>query len=229
MKHYKAILQADAYGGYLELYKDDRVTEAACWSHARRKLWDIHERQHKLPGTLAHQGLERIGKIFKVEADIWGKPPEERRRVRLEETVPVLDDLLVWMNATLTQISAKSPMALAIGYSLSHWTALTRFVKDGRIEAHNNNTAERALRGVALGRKNYLHMGSDAGGQSAAVVYTLLGTARLNGINPQLYLRHVLERIADHPINRIDELLPWAVAATWGAHDTNAKAMPLAA
>jgi len=197
-------------------------------SHSRRKVWDIHERQHKLPGTLAHQGLERIAKIFKVETDIWGKPPAERRRMRLEETVPVLDDLLVWMNATLTQISVKSPMALAIGYSLSHWTALTRFVKDGRIEAHNN-TAERALRGVALGRKNFLHFGSDAGGDTAAVVYTLLGTARLNGINPQLYLRHVLERIADHPINRIDEFLPWVVAATWGAHDADAKAMPLAA
>ena len=181
-----------------------------------------------MPGTLAHQGLERIGKIFKVEADIWGKPPEERRRVRQEETVPVLGDLLAWMNAMLMQISAKSPMALAIGYSLSHWRALTRFVQDGRIEAHNN-AAERALRGVALGRKNYLHFGSDAGGDTAAVVYTLLGTARLNGINPQLYLRHVLERIADHPINRIDELLPWAVAATWGAHDANAKAIPLAA
>ena len=148
--------------------------------------------------------------------------------MRLEKTVPVLKDLLAWMNATLTQISAKSPMALAIGYSLSHWRALTRFVQDGRIEAHNN-AAERALRGVALGRKNYLHFGSDAGGNTAAVVYTLLGTARLNGINPQLYLRHVLERIADHPINRIDELLPWAVAATWGAHDANAKAIPLAA
>ena len=116
------------------------------------------------------------------------------------------------MNQTLAEVSAKSPMALAIGYSLSNWTALTRFVEDGRIEAHNN-AAERALRGVAIGRKNYLHVGSDVGGQSAAVIYTLLGTAKLNAINPQLYLRHVLERIADHPINRIDELLPWAVAA----------------
>jgi hypothetical protein len=123
----------------------------------------------------------------------------------------VLDELKVWLNATLAQISAKSPMALAIGYSLSNWTALTRFVGDGRIEAHNN-AAERALRGVAIGRKNYLHLGSDVGGQSAAVIYTLLGTAKLSGINPQLYLRHVLERIADHPSNRIDELLPWVVA-----------------
>jgi transposase len=115
------------------------------------------------------------------------------------------------MNATLSQVSAKSPMALAIGYALSNWTALTRFVDDGRIEAHNN-AAERALRGVALGRKNYLHLGSDVGGDSAAVIYTLIGSAKLNDIDPQRYLTHVLQRIAEHPINRIDELLPWAVA-----------------
>jgi transposase len=131
------------------------------------------------------------------------------------------------MNEALAQVSAPSPMALAIGYSLSNWTALTNFVDDGRIDAHNN-TAERALRGVAIGRKNYLHVGSDAGGHPAAVMYTLLGTAKLNGINPQRYLRHVFERIADHPSNRIDELLPWVVAAKW-EDDASAKDMPLAA
>ena len=138
-----------------------------------------------------------------------------------------LAELKSWMSETMAQVSAKSPMALAIGYSLSNWTALTNFVGDGRIDAHNN-MAERALRGVAIGRKNYLHVGSDVGGQTAAVMYTLLGTAKLNGINPQRYLRHVLERIADHPINRIDELLPWAVAAKW-EEDESAKDMPLAA
>ena len=116
------------------------------------------------------------------------------------------------MTSTLAQVSAKSPMALAIGYSVSNWRALTRFVDDGRMEAHNN-IAERALRGVAIGRKNYLHLGSDSGGERAAVVYSLLGTAKLNGLNPRAYLRHVLQRIAEHPSNRIDELLPWAVAA----------------
>lgn len=125
----------------------------------------------------------------------------------------------------MAQLSAKSPMALAIGYSLSNWTALTRFVDDGRIEAHNN-AAERALRGVAIGRKNFLHLGSDAGGNSAAVLYALIGSVKLNGIDPQTYLRYVLERIADHPINRIDELLPWVVApqlqAAW--HPPVAKA-----
>jgi hypothetical protein len=131
--------------------------------------------------------------------------------VRQLRTRPVLDDLKNWMGETLAQVSAKSPMALAIGYAVSNWSALVRFVDDGRIEAENN-AAERALRSVAIGRKNFLHLGSDAGGDSAAVIYTLIGTAKLGGINPQHYLRYVLERIADHPINRIDELLPWAVA-----------------
>jgi len=211
LKYFRGVLQADAFAGYNALYEDGRIIEAACWSHARRKMWDIHERQHKLPGTLAHQALARIGEVFKVETELSGRSPLRRRRVRRLRTRPVLDELKLWLNGTLAQISAKSPMALAIGYSLSNWTALTRFVDDGRIEAHNN-AAERALRGVAIGRKNYLHLGSDGGGQSAAVIYTLLGTAKLNGINPQLYLRHVLERIADHPSNRIDELLPWVVA-----------------
>lgn len=129
------------------------------------------------------------------------------------------------MTEVLTQVSAKSPMAQAVGYALGNWTALKRFLYDGRIEAHNN-AAERALRCVALGRKNYLHLGSDVGGHSAAVIYTLIGSAKLNGIDPQRYLTHVLQRIGQHPINRIDDLLPWAVAAKWV---DEAKKLPLAA
>ena len=234
LKNWNGILQADAFAGYNQLYGDGRIIEAACWSHARRKLWDIHERQHRLPGTLAHQGLERIGEIFKIEAQIRGRSALRRRRVRQLRTRPVLDALKSWMSETLRQISAKSPMALALGYALSNWTALVRFAGDGRIEAENN-AAERALRAVAIGRKNFLHLGSDTGGDSAAVIYTLIGTAKLNGINPQHYLRYVLERIADHKINRIDELLPWVVAAKiapGAAHAPealNALHLPLAA
>ena len=216
LKDFAGILQADAFAGYNHLYEEGRIVEAACWSHARRKYWDIHERQHKLAGTLAHQALQRIAQVFAVEAAIRGKPPDERRRERQLRTRPLLDALRLWLGDTLGQLSAKSPMALAIGYTVSNWRALMRFVDDGRIEAHNN-AAERALRGVAIGRKNYLHLGSDAGGNSAAVIYTLIGTAKLNGINPQAYLRHVLARIADLESNRIDELLPWAVADEIGS------------
>jgi hypothetical protein len=162
-----------------------------------------------------------------IEAQVNGRSALRRRRMRQTRSLPVLTELKSWLSETLAQVSAKSPMALAIGYSLSHWTALTNYARDGRIDAHNN-AAERALRGVAIGRKNYLHVGSDAGGHTAAVMYMLLGTAKLNGINPQRYLRHVLERIGEHPSNRIDELLPWAVAATW-VDDASAKDMPLAA
>lgn len=211
LKGFTGILQADAFAGFHPIYESGDVLEAACWSHARRKLWDIHERQHRMPGTLAHEGLVRIGRLFAIEAQIRGRPPEERRRERQLRTKPLLAELREWFELTLAQVSAKSPMAGAIGYAISNWRALTRFVDDGRIEAHNN-VAERALRGVAVGRKNYLHFGSDGGGESAAVMYTLIGTAKLAGIEPQAYLRHVLERIADHPINRIDELLPWVVA-----------------
>jgi len=212
LRHFEGILQADAFAGYDRLFHDGRIVEAACWSHARRKFYDIHEQQRKVPGTLAHEALLRIAAIFDIEADIQGQLPEERRRQRHLRTRSILDELQRWLTATLAQVSAKSPMALAIGYAMSNWRALSRFVDDGRIEAHNN-IAERALRGVAIGRKNYLHLGSDAGGERAAVIYSLLGTAKLNGLNPRAYLRHVLDRIAEHPINRIDELLPWAVAS----------------
>jgi len=222
LRGFAGILQADAFAGFHPLYDSGAVLEAACWSHARRKLWDIHERQHRMPGTLAHQGLVRIGRLFAIEADIRGKPPEERIRERQLRTKPVLTELREWLELTLAQVSAKSPMAGAIGYAISNWRALTRFVDDGRIEAHNN-AAERALRGVAIGRKNYLHFGSDGGGDSAAVIYTLIGTAKLNDIEPQRYLRYVLERIADHPSNRLEELLPWVLreqlAPTWQDHE----------
>ncbi len=148
--------------------------------------------------------------LYEIEREIRGRLPNARETVRQARAGPLLEDLHQWMQASLTTISTKSELATAIRYALTRWAVLTRYVGDGRIEI-DNNAAERALRDVALGRKNYLFAGSDAGGERAAAIYSLLGTAKLNGIDPEGYLRTVLARIADHPINRIDELLPWNV------------------
>ena len=210
LANYSGILQADAYGGYTRIYAGGRVIEAACWAHARRPFWDLHESQGCAAGTIAAQALQRIAALYAIEAQIRGQPPDVRRQVRQARAGPLLEDLQAWLTSMLGQVSAKSELAKAIGYSLTRWRSLTRYRDDGRIEI-DNNAAERALRGVALGRNNYLFMGSDAGGERAAAIYSLVETAKLNGLDPQAYLRDVLARIADHPINRIDELLPWNI------------------
>lgn len=212
LEHFSGILQADAYGGWGKLYTGGRVTEAACWAHARRPWWELHLSLGRAPGTLAEQALKRIAALYAIEADIRGRPPDERRRQRQARAGPLLEAFHAWLSALVGRVSAKSEIAAAIGYSLTRWRALTRYLDDGRIEI-DNNCAERALRGVSLGRKNYLFMGSDAGGERAAAIYSLVETAKLNGLDPEAYLREVLSRIADHPINRIEELLPWAIAA----------------
>lgn len=211
LKSYRGILQADAYAGYEKLYGSGRVVHAACMAHARRYYWDVHEAQKRAPGSIAEQALQRIAKLYEIEADIRGRPPDERRRERQARAVPLLKDLHAWLGETLALVSAKSDLAQAIGYTLAHWQALTRYCEDGRIEI-DNNAAERALRGVGLGRKNYLFFGSDAGGERAAAIYSLVETAKLNGLDPESYLRDVFARIAKHPINRIEELLPWNIA-----------------
>lgn len=205
---FRGILQADGYAGFDRLY-GERIQEAACWAHVRRKFYDFHV-AHDSP--LAAEALERIGRLYAVEADIRGRPPDERRRVRQARAGPELESLHAWLHATLTTVSKKSELAVAIRYALSRWAALTRYRDDGRVEI-DNNAAERSLRAVALGRKNWLFAGSDDGGDRAAAIYSLLGTAQLNGLNVEAYLRHVLERLPDHPVNRVDELLPWAIAA----------------
>jgi transposase len=221
LKNYRGILQADAYGGYGKIYATGRVEEAACWAHARRPFWEMYNEQGRVSGSIAEQALQRIAGLYAIEAEIRGRPPDVRRRERQARAGPLLEDLRVWMTGMVGRVSAKSELAKAIGYSLTRWRALTRYRDDGRIEI-DNNAAERALRGVALGRGNYLFMGSDAGGERAASIYSLVETAKLNGLDPQAYLREVLTRIADHPINRIDELLPWNI----GRHD---QEQPLAA
>ena len=210
LKHYRGILQADAYGGYGKIYATGRVEEAACWAHARRPFWDMYENQGRVTGSIAEQALQRIAALYAVEADIRGQPPDARRRERQARAGPLLEELRAWLTGMVGRVSAKSELAKAIGYSLTRWRALTRYCDDGRIEI-DNNAAERALRGVALGRNNYLFMGSDAGGERAASIYSLVETAKLNGLDPQAYLQEVLTRIADHPVNRIDELLPWNI------------------
>jgi transposase len=208
LRSFTGVLQADAYAGFDRLY-GERIQEAACWAHVRRKFYDIHV-AHASP--IAADALDRIGRLYGIETEIRGKPPDERRNVRQARAGPELEALRAWLHTTVTTLSKKSELAAAIRYALTHWVALTRYRDDGRLEI-DNNAAERALRAVALGRKNWLFAGSDDGGERAAAIYTLLGTAKLNDLNPEGYLRYVLERIADHPINRIEELLPWNVAA----------------
>jgi transposase len=205
LRGYTGILQADAYSGYDHLYRDGSIVEAACWAHARRKFYDVLQVD---ASPIATDAMRRIGLLYAIEREIRGLSPAVRRAVRQERSAPILADLRTWLEATLLQLSAKSGLAKAIHYSLVRWPALTRYCEDGRIEI-DNNTAERAIRPLVLGRRNYLFAGSDGGGQSAAAIYTLIGTARLNDIEPFAYLHAVLERIADHPINRIDQLLPW--------------------
>ncbi|MBU9445107.1 IS66 family transposase [Burkholderia multivorans] len=207
LAHFAGVLQADAFAGYAELYLDGRVQEAACMAHARRKIHDLHAVR---PNAVTEEALRRIGALYKVEEQIRGKPPDERRSVRQARAVPLLDDMKRWFEATLTTLSAKSDTTKAIRYALNRWPALVYYCGDGRAEI-DNLIAERALRGVALGRRNYMFAGADSGGERAAAMYSLIGTARMNGLDPEAYLAYVLERIANHPINRIDELLPWSV------------------
>jgi transposase len=207
LKLYKGALQADAYAGFQPLYESGAIVEVACWAHTRRKFHEIHI-AHASPIT--SEAIERIAALYAIEAEIRGSTPEVRKSIRQARARPLLDSMKTWLEATLAKLSRKSDTAAAIRYALSRWPALTRYVDDGHLEI-DNNAAERALRVVALGRKNYLFAGSNAGGQRAAAIYSLLGSAKLNGLDPELYLHNVLDRIADHPISRINELLPWNV------------------
>jgi transposase len=208
LANFKGVLQADAYAGFNAVYETGNVTEAACWAHGRRKFYDLHVAR---PSPLTTEALRRIGELYAIEESIRGKPPDDRRKARQQQAKPLLNDLERWLHATLGTLSRKSDTAAAILYSLKLWPALTGYIDDGRIEI-DNSAAERSLRGIALGRRNFLFAGADSGGERAAAMYGLIGTAKLNGVDPEAWLRHVLTHIADHPVNRVDDFLPWNCA-----------------
>lgn len=218
LQSYGGILQADAYAGFNRLYdgarKPSPLLEAACWSHSRRKFFvlaDVTARARGKPSVIAPLALEavkRIDAIFAIEREINGRPAEERLAVRRARTAPLVSDLEAWMRNERGKLSRHSEVAKAMDYMLKRWAAFTRFLADGRI-CLTNNAAERELRGIALGRKAWLFAGSDRGGERAAVMYTLIHTARLNNVDPQAWLADVLARINDHAITDLAALLPW--------------------
>jgi len=215
LAEFKGVLHADGYAGFKELYepgkdgKPPAILEAACWAHARRKFFDL-----TVAGSapIAEEALRRIGELYDLEAEIRGQPPDARKKMRQEKSRPKLAALKAWFEGELAKLPGKSGTAKAIRYALSRWQALTRFLDDGTIEI-DNNTAERSIRPIALGRKNWLFAGSDQGGERAAAVLSLIETAKLNGLDPEAYLRDVLTQIADQPINGIEDLLPWNLSA----------------
>ena len=209
LAQYAGILQADAYAGFNELYLPGRrpgaISEAACWAHGRRKFFVLAD-VAKAP--LAMEAVRRIDLIFDVERTINGLIPQQRRAARQEQVVPLVAELEAWMRTERTRLSRHNEVSRAMDYMLKRWRAFIRFLDDGRI-CLTNNAAERALRGIALGRKSWMFAGSDRGGERAADVYTLIITAKLNGVDPRAWLADVLCRIADQPNRNLGDLLPW--------------------
>lgn len=198
-------MHADGYAGFNELYTSGDIREVACMAHIRRKFVDVHKAQGS---AIAEEAIKRIAALYAIEKEARGSPPDQRQTLRESKARPLFDDLTVWLDAQLPSISGKSPLAAAIRYALTRLPRLRPYLDHGHLEI-DNNAAERAIRGIALGRKNYLFVGSQAGGKAAAIAYTLIETAKLNGVDPQDWLTSILARIPDHKVTRINELLPW--------------------
>jgi transposase len=228
LRDFLGVVHSDAYSGLNEVFEcfttnrqgrrvktregPARIMRSLCWAHVRRKLYDLYV---ALDSPIAREGIHRIDELYGIETEIRGLSPEERRHERQVRAVPVLDALYTWLMSKLGQLPKKSELAKAIRYAIkpAHWPALMYYCSDGHVEI-DNNAAERSLRTVALGRRSYLFAGSDVGGERAAAMYSLIGSCKLNKLDPERYLRYVFERIADHPINRINEILPWNVVLT---------------
>ena len=210
------VLQVDGYAGYRALAQRNSVRLAFCWSHVRRRFYELAAAG---PAPIAAQALERIGELYAVEKDIRGRNPDERRSARQEKSRPIIDALEPWLREKLALISQKTKLAEAIRYALSRWDGLTRFVDDGRVEI-DSNVVERAIRPIALNRKNALFAGSDGGAENWAIVATLIETCKLNGVDPMAYLADVLARIVNgHLASKLDELMPWAYATPIALRD----------
>ena len=213
LKDCRGYLHADGYAGFNSLYEPHPITgqarmiEVACWAHVRRKIYDVHV---ATGSDAANELLGRMAALFAIEADIRGRTADERVIARRERSVPLLGELKVVMELAFARGSKKSALGQAIRYALTRWPALIQYTADGRL-GMTNNAAERAIRPVAIGRKNWTFAGSDDGGRRAATMYTLIETAKLNGVDPEAYLRAVIGRIASHPMRRIHELLPWEI------------------
>lgn len=201
-------MHADGYAGFNELYHGGAIREVACMAHIRRKFVDVFQSEGSV---IAEEAIRRIAGLYAVEKEARGLIPEDRVRLRRDRARPILDDLEAWLATQITRISGKSELAKAVRYAMTRMKKLRPYLSHGFLEL-DNNSAERAIKPIALGRKNYLFVGSEGGGKSAAIAYTLLETAKLNGVDPQAWLTNVLARIADHKINKIDELLPWTMA-----------------
>jgi transposase len=202
---FRGWMHADGYAGFEELYRSGDIREVACIAHIRRKFVDVHRAQGS---AIAEDAVRRIAELYAIEKAIRGSPPDRRAEVRQVKARPIFDDLETWLAQQLTAISSKSPLAAAIRYALTRMDRLRPYLEHGVLEL-DNNAAERAMRAIALGRKNYLFVGSASGGKAAAIAYTLIETAKLNGVDPEAWLADTLACIPDYKINKIDELLPW--------------------